>query len=88
MKCALTAADRLPHSAPDPQRYCLVAMGWGWAGFVWGYGLLWFLVNDRVKLLAYRIFDPVKAEAKIGAEPKLDAAEAMEKAARDNRKDE
>ena len=23
---------------------------------------LWFLVNDRVKLLAYRIFDPVKAE--------------------------
>ena len=23
---------------------------------------LWFLVNDRVKLLAYRIFDPVKAK--------------------------
>jgi len=30
------------------------------AGFVWGYALLWFLLNDRVKLLAYRIFDPVK----------------------------
>ena len=25
---------------------------------VWGYALAWFLVNDRVKLLAYRIFDP------------------------------
>jgi hypothetical protein len=27
---------------------------------VWGYALAWFLVNDRVKLLAYRIFDPTK----------------------------
>jgi len=38
-------------------------IGWGWALFVWGYALAWFLVSDRVKLLAYRIFDPVKAEA-------------------------
>jgi H+-transporting ATPase len=36
----------------------MTPLGWGWAGFVWGYALLWFLVNDRVKLLAYRIFDP------------------------------
>ena len=28
---------------------------------VWGYSLVWFLLNDRVKLLAYRIFDPTKA---------------------------
>lgn len=33
-------------------------LGWGWALFVWGYALVWFLVNDRVKLLAYRILDP------------------------------
>ena len=45
------------------------ALGWGWAGFVWGYALLWFLVNDRVKLLAYRIFDPVKAVAKGDSKP-------------------
>ncbi len=38
----------------------MTPLGWGWAGFVWGYALLWFLLNDRVKLLAYRIFDPVK----------------------------
>jgi hypothetical protein len=24
----------------------------------WGYALAWFLVNDRVKLAAYRVFDP------------------------------
>jgi H+-transporting ATPase len=39
----------------------MAPLGWGWATFVWGYALAWFLVNDRVKLLAYRIFDPTKA---------------------------
>lgn len=39
----------------------MTPLGWGWAGFVWGYALIWFLVNDRIKLLAYKIFDPVKA---------------------------
>jgi len=37
----------------------MTPLGWGWAGFVWGYALVWFLVNDRAKLLAYRIFDPI-----------------------------
>ncbi len=39
----------------------MTPLGWRWAGFVWGYALVWFLLNDRVKLLAYRIFDPTKA---------------------------
>jgi len=39
-------------------------IGWGWAAFVWGYALAWFLVNDRVKLLAYRIFDGAKIETR------------------------
>ena len=39
----------------------MTPLGWGWALFVWGYALAWFLLNDRVKLLAYRIFDPAKA---------------------------
>jgi H+-transporting ATPase len=39
----------------------MTPLGWGWALFVWGYALVWFLVNDRVKLIAYRIFDPTKA---------------------------
>lgn len=36
----------------------MTQLGWGWALFVWGYALAWFLVNDRVKLVAYRVFDP------------------------------
>ncbi|WP_291859523.1 plasma-membrane proton-efflux P-type ATPase [Marinilabilia sp.] len=42
----------------------MTPLGWGWAGFVWGYALVWFLLNDRLKLLAYRIFDPLKTKAK------------------------
>jgi H+-transporting ATPase len=39
----------------------MTPLGWRWAGFVWVYAVAWFLINDRVKLLAYRIFDPTKA---------------------------
>ena len=35
----------------------MAPIGWSWAMFVWGYALAWALVNDRVKLLAYRILD-------------------------------
>jgi H+-transporting ATPase len=55
----------------------MTPLGWGWAGFVWGYALLWFLVNDRIKLLAYRIFDPVKAAAKTGIKPEVKANAQM-----------
>jgi len=57
----------------------MTPLGWGWAGFVWIYALVWALISDRVKLLAYRILDPVKAKSKSGAtpdakaEPKADA---------------
>ena len=39
----------------------MTPLGWGWALFVWGYALAWFLLNDRVKLLAYRVFDRTPA---------------------------
>jgi H+-transporting ATPase len=35
----------------------MAPIGWYWALFVWSYALVWFIVNDRVKLHAYRIFD-------------------------------
>ncbi|MEB0000992.1 hypothetical protein QN367_18145, partial [Cryobacterium sp. RTS3] len=35
----------------------MTPLGWGWAAFVWGYAIAWALVNDRIKLLAYRILD-------------------------------
>ena len=36
----------------------MAPLGWCWALFVWGYALIWAFLSDRVKLLAYRIFDP------------------------------
>jgi H+-transporting ATPase len=49
----------------------MAPIGWGWALFVWGYALAWFLVNDRVKLVAYRIFDPTKAPLLAKSSPDL-----------------
>ena len=31
-------------------------LGWKYAAIVWGYALSWLIINDGVKLLAYRIF--------------------------------
>jgi H+-transporting ATPase len=39
-------------------------LGWKYAGIVWGYALVWFLVTDPVKLLAYKALDPVKVGLK------------------------
>ena len=35
---------------------------WYWALLVWGYAIVWFLVNDRVKLLTYKLLDHRRAE--------------------------
>ncbi len=32
----------------------MTPLGWGWVGVVWAYALIWFLVEDRVKLVAHR----------------------------------
>jgi H+-transporting ATPase len=37
----------------------MTSLNWRYAALVWGYALAWFLVTDRVKLLAYRLLDPV-----------------------------
>jgi H+-transporting ATPase len=34
----------------------MAPIGWHWALFIWGYAVAWFLVNDQLKLLAYRVF--------------------------------
>jgi H+-transporting ATPase len=33
-------------------------IGWGWSATVWGYAFVWFVIADRVKLVAYRFLDP------------------------------
>ncbi len=52
----------------------MTPLGWGWAAFVWGYALAWFLVSDRVKLLAYRILDPVNTTTPTAPAPQTATA--------------
>ncbi len=35
----------------------MAPIGWFWGGTVWLYSLAWFLIEDRAKLAAYRIFN-------------------------------
>jgi H+-transporting ATPase len=48
----------------------MTPLGWTWAAAVWLYALAWFLISDRIKLLAYRILDP-KNKSRMAA-PALD----------------
>jgi H+-transporting ATPase len=38
----------------------MAPIGWQWAALVWGYALAWFLVNDRAKVVVYRMLDENK----------------------------
>ncbi|HEY0255803.1 MAG TPA: plasma-membrane proton-efflux P-type ATPase, partial [Candidatus Methylacidiphilales bacterium] len=66
--------------------FLMSPLGWEWAGFVWVYAFAWFLVSDPLKLLAYRIFDPVKAEPahEAMAEPKPEVKEGPKPKASDH----
>jgi H+-transporting ATPase len=35
----------------------MTPLGWKWALLVWGYSIVWFIINDFVKIQAYRVFD-------------------------------
>jgi H+-transporting ATPase len=43
--------------------FLMPALDWRWAAAVWGYAIVWALLTDRVKLLAYRLLDSPKAAA-------------------------
>lgn len=51
--------------------HIMTPIGWGWAGFVWGYALTCALLTDPVKLLAYRVLDPKPAKGPPSAERPL-----------------
>ncbi len=68
--------------------FLMPPLDWRWAAAVWGYALIWALLSDRIKLLAYRIFDSPKAaeaakvkgiaaRADVKAKPHAEAASAM-----------
>jgi H+-transporting ATPase len=56
----------------------MTPLGWDWAAFVWGYALVWFLVTDGVKLIAYRLFDPTNAKPIAEAKEKLAVEDKVE----------
>ncbi|MCV7093021.1 plasma-membrane proton-efflux P-type ATPase [Mycobacterium interjectum] len=41
----------------------MTPIGWRWAGAAWAYAVLWFLVNDRIKLAAYHWLDHRRSRA-------------------------
>jgi H+-transporting ATPase len=43
--------------------FLMPPIGWGWSLLIWAYSAPFFLLNDRIKMLAYRIFDPIKNPA-------------------------
>jgi H+-transporting ATPase len=62
--CVATGGTQILATFIAVYGFLMSPLGWKLAGFVWAYALIWALVSDRVKLLAYRIFDPVKESAK------------------------
>jgi H+-transporting ATPase len=55
-------------------------LGWKYAGIVWAYALIWFVLTDPVKLLAYKVLDPGKGQRKAEAKavPKSEAKSETE----------
>jgi H+-transporting ATPase len=60
--------------------FLMPPLDWRWAAAVWGYALIWALLSDRVKLLAYRVFDSPKAAAAAKAQVTADRANVEVKA--------
>jgi H+-transporting ATPase len=60
--------------------HIMTPIGWGWAGFVWGYALACALLTDPIKLLAYRLLapspvtDPTPAQKPLTGNPQVAAA--------------
>jgi H+-transporting ATPase len=42
--------------------WIVTPLGWEMASLVWGYAIVWFLITDPVKLLAYRVLDHFDAK--------------------------
>jgi H+-transporting ATPase len=55
-------------------------LGWRYAGLVWGYAFVWFLLTDPVKLLAYKVLDTVKADPEAAAKNKAGPKQAAKAA--------
>ncbi len=72
------------------RRLVMTPLGWKYAGTVWGYAFIWFVVTDPVKLLAYKVLDPNKGQRKVEAKaaPKPDAKSETKAEAKPKTEDE
>jgi len=43
--------------------FLVTPLWWGWAALVWGYAIVWFLLTDPLKLVAYRYLDATRTAA-------------------------
>ncbi len=57
--------------------FLMTPLGWRWVALVWGYALVWFLVEDRVKLATHAILDHRHQLEVVAGQPPLPAAPAM-----------
>ncbi|MFD1660664.1 plasma-membrane proton-efflux P-type ATPase [Streptomyces caeni] len=48
----------------------MTPLGWAWAAAVWGYALIWFLVEDRVKLAAHHWLGHHPRRARVAQPPR------------------
>jgi H+-transporting ATPase len=53
--------------------HIMTPISWGWAAIIWAYCLVWALITDPIKVLAYRIFDrgpaAVRQDTPVGRTP-------------------
>jgi H+-transporting ATPase len=49
--------------------FLVTPLWWGWVALVWVYALSWFLVTDRVKLIAYWALDRIAAKSAPNVRP-------------------
>jgi hypothetical protein len=61
MTLSILVSNFYPVTAVASLGIFMVPIGWTWAFFVWGYALVWFIINDRVKLPALRILSQHEA---------------------------
>ena len=47
------------------------SISWQLALMIWGYSLVFFLINDRIKLFSYRVFDPIKIKSSFDVTPQI-----------------
>jgi H+-transporting ATPase len=54
-------------------------LGWTYSGLVWAYAFAWFLLTDPLKLLAYKVLDPIGADTRKPAKAAAGAKVGVER---------